>query len=300
MVAALGTGCTRRAAVAEPPWPVAGFRVYESATSSFVPFERIVARARAADMVFFGEQHDDPETHRAELSLLERLSAGRRVVVSLEMFERDVQPDVDRYVAGEIDERQFLARARPWPRYATDYRPLVELARLRGWPVLAANVPRALASAVSRKGAAALDTLTAAERAWAAAELQCPLDAYYERFVEAMPAHATPGSAPPDTAAQRATNERFYLAQCLKDETMGESIARAAAAYADAPLIVHFNGAFHSDFGDGAVARAARRVPGAQRVIVTAVPLVDLGAADGSAHARRADYVIFTARVPSK
>ncbi len=117
-------------------------------------------------MVFFGEEHDDPATHRVELALLRSLGERHgHIVLSLEMFERDVQPVVDEYLAGAIGHEEFLARSRPWSAYMTDYHPLVELAKARGWPVVAANVPRPLASAVGRVGLAALDTLSAAERA---------------------------------------------------------------------------------------------------------------------------------------
>jgi hypothetical protein len=51
------------------------------------------------------------------------------VVVAMEMFERDVQGVLDQYLAGTITEEQFLKASRPWPRFATDYRPLVEFAR---------------------------------------------------------------------------------------------------------------------------------------------------------------------------
>src|ERR1051326_9294767 len=58
----------------------------------FTDFESMVADLGSADIVFIGEEHDDPATHRMELALLEGI--GRRrdsVVVALEMFERDVQ-----------------------------------------------------------------------------------------------------------------------------------------------------------------------------------------------------------------
>ena len=58
--------------------------------------------------------------------------------MTLEMFERDVQPLLDQYLAGNISEKNFLDGARPWDRYTTDYRPMVELARVHGWPVIAA------------------------------------------------------------------------------------------------------------------------------------------------------------------
>ena len=67
------------------------------------------------------------------------------------------------------------------------------------------------------------------EKTWFAEDLQCPTnDEYFHRFAEAMGSHGVSGSADASTvAAERQTLERFYQAQCLKDETMAESIARA-------------------------------------------------------------------------
>ena len=56
--------------------------------------------------------------------------------------------------------------------------------------------------------------------------------------------------------------ERFYLAQCIKDETMAESIVDARLASARDAIVVHFDGAFHSDYSQGTVARVKRRQPG--------------------------------------
>ena len=123
------------------------------------------------------------------------------------MFERDVQNVVDRYLSGAITEAQFLQEARPWPRYATDYRALVELAKKEGWAVIAANVRR-LASEVAKSGQSALDRLTPEDRALIAREFQCPQDAYFERFAKAMTGHS-PGTAA--TADQRATTDRALL-----------------------------------------------------------------------------------------
>src|SRR5687768_3354589 len=196
----------------------------------------------ASDVVFVGERHDDPVAHRVELRVLEELARrGRAVVLALEMFERDVQPLLDAYLAGRATEAELLAGARPWPNYAADYRPLVELARARGWRVVASNAPRPLASLVSRGGLRALDTLAADRRAHVAAELRCPDDAYRAKFVALMGDMAGHGGAPAEGAAMA---QRFYEAQCVKDETMAESVV---AALATGTTVVHVNGSFHSD-----------------------------------------------------
>lgn len=260
-------------------------------------FDALVERAAAADVVFFGEQHDDVETHFAEFALLEGIGRRRsRVVLSLEMFERDVQPLLDGYLAGRITEAAFLEKARPWDRYPTDYRPLMLLARARGWLVVAADAPRPIAAAVSHRGLAALDSLPAASRAWVAGELSCPHDAYYTRFADAMSDHSAGGGppTPADAAQARAMIDRFYLAQCVKDETMGESIARAYSRAGEDAIVVHFNGAFHTDYGQGTAARARRRLPEARSLVITAVPSDDPIAERVDDAATRADYIIFT------
>src|ERR1041384_7481692 len=100
-------------------------RVYDTHKKQFIDFESLVARIVSADVVFVGEEHDDPATHRMELALLEGI--GRRrdsVVVALEMFERDVQPALDRYLAGAETEAELLSSSRPWKNYSGDYRSL--------------------------------------------------------------------------------------------------------------------------------------------------------------------------------
>src|SRR5436305_14286603 len=122
----MAAACRTAAPPPETGFSPAGFRAQDLATGRAVAFADVIAAAARADLVFFGEQHDDPETHFAELALLEGIGRLRpNVILSLEMFERDVQPLVDDYLAGRLPEAEFLAKSRPWERYATDYRPLV-------------------------------------------------------------------------------------------------------------------------------------------------------------------------------
>src|SRR5215510_13830146 len=80
-------------------------RVFNSNDGTFNDFEMMVADLAKADVVFVGEEHDDPATHHLELAILEGLARRRRpIIVSMEMFERDTQPAVDAYLAGRINE----------------------------------------------------------------------------------------------------------------------------------------------------------------------------------------------------
>ena len=127
--------------------------------------EAIVASVNDADVLLLGECHDDSEAHCVELDVLQRChtawGGSRRLVLSLEMFERDVQPILDEYMCDAIAERDLLADARPWPNYADAYRPLVLFAKRHGIRVIAANAPRRYVSLVGTTGRDALQRIAA-------------------------------------------------------------------------------------------------------------------------------------------
>ena len=64
--------------------------------------------------------------------------------------------------------------------------------------------------------------------------------------------------------------DRFYEAQCVKDEAMGEAIADAFTRAPKGTVVFQVDGAFHSDFGLGTAERARRRLPKASSVVITA------------------------------
>src|SRR3990172_2703406 len=84
-------------------------RVFDSDRKAFTDFESMLAELSYADVVLVGEQHDDPNTHRLELAILDGLARRRgNIILSLEMFERDVQAALDGYLAGRLTEEEFL------------------------------------------------------------------------------------------------------------------------------------------------------------------------------------------------
>ena len=264
-------------------------RVFDTRQKGYGDFESMLADLARADAVFVGEQHDDPNTHRLELAILEGLTRRQvPVIVAMEMFERDVQGSLDQYAAGTMAEEAFAAGSRPWPRYATDYRPMIEFAKANHLPVVASNVPRKIASDVSKTGLTAVDAL-GADRRLVSRELLCPANGdYFDRFADAMGDHQ--GSSP-----------NFYFAQCVKDETMGESVADAFQKSTGRVTIVHVNGSFHSDFREGAAESARRRMPGRRIAVVSIIPVENIDELKPSDDdLKRGDYVIYTVAAKKK
>jgi hypothetical protein len=116
-------------------------------------------------VVLLGERHDSAEHHRWQLHVIAALHASRPdMVIGLEMFPRRVQPALDRWVAGELSEAEFL-QASDWREvWNTDpqlYLPIFHFARMHGIPMVALNVDRKLTRAVRQKG---FDAVPAQER----------------------------------------------------------------------------------------------------------------------------------------
>jgi uncharacterized iron-regulated protein len=267
--------------------------VFDSAAGQFIAFDALVATLTTADVVFIGEQHDSPTGHQIELAVIQGLAARRpQMILGLEMFERDAQEPLDHFSMGHIVEDDFLQASRPWPRYKTDYKPLVDFAIDRNWPIVASNAPQPIVTDVSKGGLEILSTKSADDRKLVAADLQCPTDDdYHARFMAAMGDHPVGDGQAMD---------RIYLAQCVRDETMGESIAKAwqVGAIGGKPLLVHVNGAFHSDFHEGTAARAERRLTGKKILVVSLLPVADVDAvtAPDAAERKRADFLVYSVK----
>jgi uncharacterized iron-regulated protein len=246
----------------------------------------LLDRLAAADAVFVGEMHDDETTHRAELAIYEGVRQRRadRVVLALEMFERDVQPQLDAYLAGRIDEAQFLSSARPWRNYATAYRPMIESARAAGLPVVASNFPTPIRRKVSSEGAAALEAARSESAALVPAELLASTPEYWLRVDNAVRGHTGMMGGTGDS-------DRTLSTQSLWDNSMGEACARALDAH-PGWSVVHVNGGFHSQYWDGTVRQLRLRRPELEILTVALVPATD-PTVEEVRGAPEADFVVF-------
>lgn len=262
--AGMAASVAARKAIAAPPKE---WRLLEGATGKQLRLGDLPGRLAAANAIFLGELHDDPETHRAESWIFEEVSrkVGERLTLAMEMFERDGQKSLDDYLAGKIDEAALGKQYRLWPNYATDYRAMVEYAKANRIPVLASNAPQRLVRQVGKEGLASLKNLPDADRPLIASYVNAPEgDAYADRFAKVMGQGHGEEQMPPDRL------RRIYEAQCLRDDTMAETVGRAIDA---GRTVVHVNGSFHSDAGLGTAARVLWRRPlGTRLAIVKIVP----------------------------
>lgn len=263
------------------------YRVIQSRTGKEMTLAQLADELATRDVVYFGELHDNAAGHQVYAELA-KLLADRRpdFVLSMEMFERDVQGVVNDYLRGRIDEATFLKHSRPWKNYARDYRPLVELARERKLDVIAGNLPRSVARRVASK--------EGCQSPFLPRKTTAPFDRYWELFCEAMKDHPGAGGADSEAAL-----ERMYRAQCAKDDAMAEGVVEYLAANPHRqPLVIHCNGSFHSDYGLGTATRVAQRAPLTQAAIISMIAVPDVAKADVTDDRPKAHYLLIVPAPP--
>jgi uncharacterized iron-regulated protein len=232
-----------RACVPAAAWVIPGSRKKQ----------RDVARALARhDVVLLGESHEEAEHHRWQLHTIAALFAYRPdLVLGFEMFPRRVQPVLDRWSKGELDETAFL-REVDWPQIwgfdAKLYMPLFDFARMHRLPMLALNVDRETNRRVAQQGAAA----PAREREGVGIPTPAS-SSYRKRLFEVFKTHEVEGAEPKAGSEQFS---QFVRAQTFWDRAMAEAIAGARRKHGR-PLVVGIMGSGHVEYGDGVVHQLA-------------------------------------------
>ena len=240
-----------------------------------VSFDEAAQLLSGYDVVVFGESHRHPGVHLQQQKLFRALVAKTpNYILSLEQFERDTQATLDAYLAGKVGENALTGKGRAWDNYPTSYRPLVEFARVRGLPVVAAEAPTWAISCIGQFGPEILTQFTPEERGWVARDLNPGTGAYrakYMRFQSGASAHGGGASQSPEALLKA---ERSLAAQTARDDTMAEAIFLARKAHPGFKVL-HLNGNFHSAAFLGTVERLKLRDPTLKIAVIDPLEVED-------------------------
>ena len=237
-------------------------------------YKRLLKASAKADIVLFGEYHNNPIAHWLQLELIKDLEPKRSLILGAEMFERDNQKELNSYLQGAINQKALDSLARLWNNYKTDYKPLVDFALNKKIPFIATNIPRKYASLVYKKGLQVLDTLPINEKQWIVS-LPMKYDGTLSQYqkMRKMMAHM---------------GENLPIAQAIKDATMAETILRDRR---EGSLFVHFNGSYHSDFYQGIYWYLQQENPHLQILTITTLTQSDLKKLNKEAYGQ-ADFIL--------
>lgn len=227
-----------------------------------IKYSKMVKEIAEADVVFFGELHNNPICHWLQFELTKDLYEIRNgnIILGAEMFERDNQLILNEYIEGSISEKSYKKEARLWPNYKTDYAPLVEFAKDSSLQFIATNIPRRYASVVYKNGLETLEELTPEARSYIA-PLPIEYDPELEGYKNMMQMAGGHGG------------DNLPKAQAIKDATMAYSIAGWAG---EGKLFIHYNGSYHSDNFEGILWYLNRYKPNLSIVTISSVEQKDL------------------------
>lgn len=202
-----------------------------------VKYSKMLSELKEADIILFGEFHNNPICHWLELELAKDLFATKKqnLVLGAEMYESDNQLVLDEYLSGLIMRKHFTTEAKMWNNNETDYQPLVDFAKENSLKFVAANVPRRYANLVARKGLEKLNSLNDEQKKYIAplpikVDLTLPA---YKMFLDMGMGHGS-----------EMTPEKMAHSQALKDATMAHFILKN---WEKGKSFLHYNGAYHSD-----------------------------------------------------
>ncbi|MEA3317085.1 MAG: ChaN family lipoprotein [Bacteroidota bacterium] len=209
-----------------------------------VDYSQMLDDLSQADVIFFGELHNNAIAHWLEYEIAKDLIniKGEKLIFGAEMFESDNQLILDEYLNDVITEKKFEAEARIWPNYSTDYKPLVNLAKESKSKFIATNIPRRYASVVAKKGYEGLNKLSSEAKKYLAT-LPINFDSEVACYKNMMKMSRMP-------AMKGGPNMNIAKAQAAKDATMAYFINKN---YSKDKIFIHYNGSYHSDNNEGII-----------------------------------------------
>ncbi len=288
------------------------FQLVRSTDQQPITTAQLAQELSDRDVVFIGELHSHSASHYLQIQVLAAMFQNNsNLILSMEQFERDKQAVVDKYLGDKIGEQTLIAQGNAWPNYASDYRPLIEFAKARQIPVIAANAPKALVRCIAQKGPDVVDRLPEQQRAYLADDLTQSSTAYQAKFRRVMAGsgtwHGQPkpkhkpkshGSHGHGHGERNGKLSNSFYAQLARDNTMAESIAKALDTHPN-HQVVAINGAFHSDGRLGTVDALKRLKPNVSITVLSPYEW-SADAPDLAAAAKQGDYIYTIQTMPKR
>jgi uncharacterized iron-regulated protein len=225
--------------------------ILHTATGHYIDQQQFYSSLTRYPLVYIGELHDNPASHRLQLEILKAMLARHpgQVVLGMEMFNNEQQKALDQWVAGELNEKEFLRESRWFENWAMDfalYRELLQFSRDQQIPVIGLNVPKALGRKVSMTPLDQLDQETSEQLP------EMDMNDPYQRLMieKIFGAHAAGG----------AMLESFFRRQTLWDETMAATVADYMLEHPEQHMVI-IAGGWHVRYGFGIPRRVHRRLP---------------------------------------
>ena len=255
--------------------------ILETDTASTVSRETLYSDLAKVRVVYVGEQHTNPSHHTIQLEVIQALARiTPDLTIGMEMFDYTYQPVLDDWVAGKLDETQFLQRTHWYANWRFDYglyRGILDYAKEKGIRLIALNVPSYIPA---RIGVGGIASLSADDRRHLPETIDTSNTDHRAYIEDIFKMHTIKG---------RDTFAYFYEAQCTWEDAMADKVATHLGS--GKMVVLVGNGHIIKKFG--IPNRAYARNPAPFKTIY-------LTPVDGEAELSWADYLWVTPQSPMR
>jgi uncharacterized iron-regulated protein len=244
--------------------------IISAKTDKVVTFDQMMADLNHHQIIFVGENHTNPAHHAIQKKIIEAVFKNTPSMrVGMEMFDRSYQQVLDLWSAGVLDEETFLRKTQWYANWQFDfalYRDILDFIKQNKIKIVALNIPTYIPGRILVGG---IDNLLATDKQYLPKEIDTSNTDYRNYVEQVFKQHHFRSNV---------KFNDFYMAQCVWDETMAESIA----ANLGENKIVALAGNGHIRYKYGIPDRTFRRthVPFRTLYPVSAGKEIELGIAD--------------------
>ncbi|MGD9042221.1 MAG: ChaN family lipoprotein [Desulfobacterales bacterium] len=244
--------------------------IISTKTGKSVTFDELIADISSSQIIFVGEKHTNASHHEIQLKIIEACFKNHHSMkVGMEMVDRSYQPVLNLWSAGLLGEEDFLRKVHWYANWRWDfalYRDIFLFIKENRIKIVALNLPFHIPARIRVGG---IDNLAADDKYYLPKEIDTSNTAHRNYAQEVFNRH------------QFRSNVRFddfYMAQCVWDEVMAESIASNLGNN----KIVVLAGNGHIQYKYGIPDRTFRRTGSPFRTIYLASvgEAIELGVAD--------------------
>jgi uncharacterized iron-regulated protein len=237
--------------------------IFHLPTGLRLSIDGMIEMLSGARLVSVGETHDNLNDQRVELTVVRELH--RRfpgtVAVGMEMFREPQQGALDRWVAGELTELEFLKESKWYETWGYDfgaYRDLLLFAKENRIDVIALNPPKELQEELRRAG---IDNVPEDLRR------KLPEIGETDPWQRAVLRGIFVGHA--GHGGGDKSFDSFLRVQLLWEETMAQKVVDyLKSPRGEGKRMVTITGGWHVEYGFGLPKKVVRRLPMAYAIVL--------------------------------
>jgi uncharacterized iron-regulated protein len=191
--------------------------IISAKTGKTVTFDELMDDLNSSQIVFIGERHTNPSHHAIQLKIIEAVYKNRPFMkVGMEMFDRSYQPVLDLWSAGLLEEEIFLRKVHWYANWRLDfalYKNILLFIKENRIKIVALNIPSYIPSRIRVGG---IENLADDDKQYLPKEIDTSNTAHRNYMEQKFEQHHF---------SSRDKFDDFYMAQCVWEEIMAESIA---------------------------------------------------------------------------